>query len=161
MIRASLFALLCLTGCGGPAAAPAPEGKHAAADPLPVGDVLDYSLELAVGHRMDLSGAVADQEAFSWQDASGATHTVAAPADLKPIPEGLCIYLVTGADSKPVVPLQVVLIDYLEYCMVGPGPKPFSGIVRRERETPLIENGQPVVLKSIELMLQPSAAPRP
>lgn len=105
---------------------------------------------------MDLQGEVTDQERFSWQDAAGKAHTIEAPADLKPLPEGVCIYLVTGADRKPVIPLQVVQIDFLEYCMVGEGPKMFSGSVREERETCFIEDGKAVSHKATVLMLQSS-----
>lgn len=160
-MRISTLVLLFLAGCGGPAAAPSPQEPVASAAPdVPLAsEILNYSLELAIGHRMDFFGNVEDQDRFNWQDASGATHTVEAPAELKPLPEGLCIYLVAGADNKPVVPLKVVQIGYLEYCMVGPGPKVFSGTIREERETTLIKDGQRVSLKSVDLMLQPSAEP--
>ncbi len=49
---------------------------------------------------MDLSGNVEEQERFSWQDASGKAHTVEAPAELKPLAEGVCIYLLKRSCSS-------------------------------------------------------------
>lgn len=161
--RSSALVFLLLAACGGPVSAPDETAKSSVtADPAPVADeIRDYSVELAVGHRMDLSGNVEEQERFSWQDTSGKTHTVEAPAELKPLAEGVCIYLLAGADGKPMIPLEVVVVDFLEYCMVGEGPKTMTGSVKEERQTSIIEDGKPVTLKAIALRLQPKPDPVP
>lgn len=163
MSRYAAFVFLLLAACGNPAPAPdaSPKPEAVAAPAPPANAILDYSLELAFGHRMDLSGNVEDQEHFSWQDAAGATHTVAAPEELKPLAEGMCVYMLAGGDGKPVIPLKVVQVDFLEYCMVGDGPNVMTGLIKEERDIRLIEDGKPVAAKAIVLMLQPKPDPVP
>ncbi len=157
--RYATLALCLLAGCGGPAPAPEEASKTgASADPAPAaGEVVSYQVELALGHHMDLKGEVTDQEKFTWQDAAGKTHTIEAPAELKPMPEGVCIYLVTSADGKPVLPLKVMVVDFLEYCMVGQGPKIMGGSIKEEREARFIEDGKPVSYKASVLRLEAGA----
>jgi len=163
MSRYAGFVFLFLAACGNPAPAPdeSPKPEAVAAVAPPANAITDYSLQLAFGHRMDLSGNVEDQESFTWYDVSGKEHSVGAPAELKPLAEGMCVYMLAGSDGMPVVPLKIVQVDFLEYCMVGDGPNTMTGLVKEERDIRLIEDGKPVTVKTIVLMLQPKPDPAP
>ena len=160
---------LSLAACGDAANAPAapaavspspaslPAGPvsyaDAAGNPAAIGHPAEFHITVIAGDTLSLSGETLVSSGQSWNDPAGKEHALAPAADFTV--GSSCIYVVTGDDRAPVVPIQPVVVDKMLPCFAqssfSADSVQLTGMVSGVRDVELMVDGAPATLKAVVL----------
>ncbi|MEQ1780550.1 MAG: hypothetical protein ABMA14_04260 [Hyphomonadaceae bacterium] len=160
-------ASLSLAACGDAANAPTapasmppqplPAGPvsyaDAASNPAAIGHPAEFHVTVIAGDTLTLSGETLVSGSQVWNAPSGKEHALAPAVGFSV--GSSCIYVVTGDDRTPVLPIQPVVVDRMQPCYAQSSfsmeSVQLTGTVSSVRDVELTVDGAPATLKAVVL----------